>query len=44
MTVQADAKVEIALPDKTIDVLRLAARFAVPPDTSLLNTRLAPSF
>ncbi|MGO8789971.1 MAG: collagen binding domain-containing protein [Terriglobia bacterium] len=44
VTVQADAKVEIALPDKTIDVLRLAARFAVPPDTSLLNTRLAPSF
>ena len=41
VTVQAGAKVEVVLPDKTIDVVRAAARLGVPLDTPLLDTRTA---
>jgi hypothetical protein len=44
VTVEAGAKMEIALPDRTVDAVRLAARLGVALETSLLNTRLAPSF
>ena len=39
LAIQSGAKVEIVLPDKTVDVLRLAAKIGAPLDTSLLNTR-----
>ena len=42
VTVLAGTKMEIVLPDKTIDVVRAAARLGVPLDTALLNTRLSP--
>ena len=39
VTVCAEARVEIVLPDKTIGVVRLAARLGVPLDSALLNAR-----
>jgi hypothetical protein len=37
LTVQAGEKLEIVLPDRTVDVARLAASFSVPLESSLLN-------
>lgn len=43
VTVEAGGKVEIVLPDRTVDVVRVAARLGVPLDSGLLNARLTPS-